>query len=216
LSGPGYLDDYAFVMQGLLSLLQVEWRDHIARFLTSLADRVLDRFEDRDGGGFFFTAHDAEPLLYRPKPMLDDAVPPGNAVAARVLLELGDLFAEPRYIEAVERTLSCARSRLEQLPAGHCALLDVLEARELPPETIILRGPLDEAESWRKSISRGFKPWRSIFVIPYDGVTFVPAYLPRLIPASQRASVTAFVCSGMQCSLPLRTLDALQDALGIR
>lgn len=216
LSGPGYLDDYAFLMQGLLSLLKVEWRDPIAQFLKDLADSTLDRFEDREGGGFFFTANDAEELLYRPKPMLDDAVPPGNAVAARVLLELGDLFAEPRYVEAVERTLACARSRLEQLPAGHCALLDALEARILPPETIILRGPRDEAESWRQAIVQGFKPWRRIFVIPYEGVAFLPAYLPRLVSASQRSSVTAFVCSGMQCSLPLRSLDALQDALGIR
>ncbi len=214
ISGPGYLDDYAFVMQGLLSLLKVEWHDETARFLQALADATLDRFEDSDGGGFFFTAHDAEELLYRPKPMLDDAVPPGNAIAMRVLQELGDLFAEPRYITSVERTLACARSRLEQLPAGHCAMLDALEARLLAPETIILRGPKEEAFQWRRSIAQGFKPWRSVFVIPYDGVAFIPSYLPRLVSASQRSSVTAFVCTGMQCSLPIKSLEALQDALG--
>jgi uncharacterized protein YyaL (SSP411 family) len=201
-------------MEGLLSLLKAEWRDETARFLKSLADQVLERFEDREGGGFFFSAHDAQVLLYRPKPMLDDAVPPGNATVARVLLQLGDLFAESRYLEAAQRTLACARGRLEQMPAGHCAMLDALEAQVIPPQTVVLRGPRDEAEVWRGQIERGFKPWRRVYVIPYQGVEFIPPFLPRLVSASQRESVTAFVCSGLECSLPIKSLDALREALG--
>jgi len=213
-SGGAYLDDYAFLMEGLLSLLKVEWRDEIARFLKTLADQALDRFEDQEGGGFFFSAHDAEVLLYRPKPMLDDAVPPGNAIIARVLLQLGDLFAEPRYLTAAARTLACGRSRLEQMPAGHCAMLDALEAEVSLPETVVLRGPKDEAEEWRSQITHGFKPWRRIYVIPYQGVEFIPSWLPRLVSAAQRDTVTAFVCSGLECSLPMRSLDALRETLG--
>lgn len=212
-SGPAYLDDYAFVAEGLLTLLKVEWRDGVAQFLRAVLDAALDQFEDADQGGFFFTAHDAETLLYRPKPMLDDAVPPGNAVIGRVLLETGELFSEARYLDAAMRTLNCARTRLEQLPAGHCAMLDMLEMQVVAPESIVLRGPAEMADGWRRRIDKGLKPWRRVYVIPYDGVRHAPAWLPRLIPVAEREQVTAFVCRGLECSLPIRSEEALDGWL---
>ena len=60
---------------------------------------MLAHFEDRDAGGFFFTADDHEPLIMRPKTFGDDATPAGNGVAARLLVRLGYLLAEPRYLD---------------------------------------------------------------------------------------------------------------------
>ncbi len=92
-----------------------------------LADTVLARFYDTDGGGFFFTAHDHERLIHRPKPTIDDAMPPGNGVLARALNLLGHLLGETRYLDAASGTLRWARAAMEQYPAGHATLLSALE-----------------------------------------------------------------------------------------
>jgi len=210
----GYLDDYAFLLQGLASLLAYEWDDATASFSRELCETVLAQFEDSERGGFFFTSHDHEKLLYRPKPTLDDAMPPGNGVLAEALLILGHLFAEPRYLTAAERTLACPRAQMEQLPAGHCSMLHALEMVASPPDTIVLRGPVELVSEWRDAISEGYKPWQRVYSIPYEGIRSVPAYLPRMVPIESRQVVIAYVCRGLQCGLPITDLDTLKKAIG--
>ena len=70
-----------------------------------LADVLLNHFEDTEQGGFFFTSHDHEALITRPKPGYDNATPSGNGVAAYALQRLGHLLGEFRYLEASMRCL---------------------------------------------------------------------------------------------------------------
>ena len=200
-------------MDGLLALLRAGWRDADALFLRSLAETLLVQFEDRENGGFFFTAHDQEPLIHRPKPTLDEALPPGNGVAALVLQEAGHLFAESRYLEAADRTIVWARGNMEQYPAGHCTLLSALEAALAEPEQIIIRGPAGDLQEWVAAATDGYRPWRKVYPIAYEGVEELPPYIPQLVSADSQQRVSAFVCQGTQCSLPLEDLDAFTDAL---
>jgi len=80
--GEGFLDDYAFMAQALLSLDRKEEAEQIVR-------QMCERFEDTEGGGFYFTAADASDLIVRQKTGSDSPLPSGNAVAARVCLALG-------------------------------------------------------------------------------------------------------------------------------
>ena len=202
---PAYLDDYANLLDGLLALLQVRWRDADTAFAKSLADTVLARFYDNDGGGFYFTAHDHERLIHRPKPSIDDAMPPGNGVLARALNLLGHLLGETRYLDAASGTLKWARGAMEQYPAGHSTLLSALEDELHPPELVIVRGPRAELESWLRPVRTGYRPWRHAFGIPYEDVGVMPAYLPRLVSAEKQRQCTAYVCSGLSCSLPIHS-----------
>jgi uncharacterized protein len=210
---PAYLDDYAYLMDGLITLLGVRWRDADATLLMKLADTLLERFEDRAAGGFFFTAHDHEPLIYRPKPTTDDALPPGNGVAARVLLELGHLMGAQRFIDSANRVLAWARGMMEQHPPGHCALLAALQASRTPGEQIIIRGPEEELDAWRRATTAGYHPWRRVFTIPYEGMRVVPAYLPKLVSANFRQKVVAYRCEGFSCSLPIESLEEFTASL---
>ena len=210
---PAYLDDYANLLDGLLALLQVRWRDADVRFAKFLADTVLARFYDNDGGGFYFTAHDHERLILRPKPTVDDATPPGNGVLARALNLLGHLLGETRYLDAASGTLRWARAAMEQYPAGHSTLLGALEDELTPPELIIVRGPKAELESWLRPHRSGFRPWRHTFGIPYEDVGLMPSFLPRLVSAEKQRQCTAYVCRGLACSLPIHSQDELAAAL---
>ena len=128
----GFLDDYANLLDGLLVLLEAQWRSCDIEFAQTLAELLLAKFLD-DDGGFFFTAHGQDKLIHRPKPTVDDALPPGNGTAAIALLKLGHLLNEPRYVEAAHATLDWARASIEQYPAGHCTLLRGLESHLYSP-----------------------------------------------------------------------------------
>ena len=209
----GYLDDYANVLDGLIALLAVRWRDSDVRFAKQLADVLLSRFYDTDNGGFYFTSDGHERLIQRPKPTIDDALPPGNGTATVALLKLGHLLGETQYLDAAHNTLRWARAVMEKLPAGHCTLLNALEDVAYPPQQVILRGPAEAMAPWVAELTGTYAPWRTVFAIPYEGAGLIPAYLPRLVSAEQQAKVQAFVCSGTQCSLPMDSLEEVKSAL---
>ena len=209
---PGYLDDYANMLQGLLSLLSVRWRDADLMFASFLGDELLQRFEDRESGGFYFTAHDHEKLIHRPKPAADDALPAGNGTAVCALTALGHLTGEQRYLEAATRTLAWARGFVEQHPAGHCLMLTAIEGNVHPPELVIVRGPTDDVGPWLAAAREGYRPARAVYAIPYESAQ-VPKYLPRLVSAETRAKVSAFFCADLACSTPITDFDAFKQAV---
>ena len=91
---PAYLDDYAFLIDAGLELLQSDWRTSDLMWIKQLADTLLERFEDKANGGFYFTGDDHEALIHRPRPLGDEAMPSGNGVAAFALARLGHLLGE--------------------------------------------------------------------------------------------------------------------------
>ncbi|HEY7379537.1 MAG TPA: thioredoxin domain-containing protein, partial [Steroidobacteraceae bacterium] len=155
---PAYLDDYVFVADAILELLQYRWRSADLGFATSLLDAVLEHFGDRERGGFFFTADDHETLMHRSKTFSDDSLPNGNAVAARVFGRAGHLLGETRYLEAAERTLRAGWAQLERYPQGHAALLNALEEHLEPLEIVIVRGAEGELRRWRDELAALYAP----------------------------------------------------------
>ncbi len=206
---PAYLDDYVFLIDGILELLQARWRDGDLTFAIALADAVLAHFEDKEHGGFFFTADDHEKLIHRPKPLGDDALPSGNGIAAFVLGRLGHLLGEPRYLDAAARTVQAAWPSVTEIPYAHNALLLAAEEYLHPPQTIVLRGSLDAMSEWRAICAKDYAPRRLTLAIPTDA-TGLPGALAHRKP---RDGVVAYVCDGLACSAPLETPGALEAAL---
>ena len=205
---PAYLDDYAFLADGLMELLQYRWRSDYLAYACQLVDVLLARFEDPNGG-FFFTADDHETLIHRPKPFSDEATPSGNGVATQVLLRLGHLLGETRYLDAAERTLRAAWPVLQEYPQAHGTLLQALRAYLAPPEVIVIRGDPDTLADWQRYVSAGYNPGRMSFVIPNDAET-LPSLLQERAP---QGDAVAYVCKGMLCRAPVTTLEELAATL---
>jgi uncharacterized protein len=199
-----YLDDYAFLLDGLLELLQTRWRSEDLSLAVDLAEVLLNRFQD-PAGGFFFTADDHEALIHRSKSFSDEAVPAGNAIAAQALGRLGLLLGDTRYLEAVERTLRAAWPMLERYPHAHAALLVALEEHIDAPEIVVIRGSQQDAVQWRDSLSAIYAPRRLVFAIPQDAQN-LPAALTEKKPME---TTVAYICRGSTCSEPVRSLSAL-------
>ncbi|MCH2336867.1 MAG: thioredoxin domain-containing protein [Pseudomonadales bacterium] len=208
----GFLDDYANLLDGLLVLLEAQWRSCDIEFAQTLAELLLAKFLD-DDGGFFFTAHGQDKLIHRPKPTVDDALPPGNGTAAIALLKLGHLLNEPRYVEAAHATLDWARASIEQYPAGHCTLLRGLESHLYSPQQIMVRGPQEAMVSWLSLAREGYTPDRCVYGIPYDQTSPIPKQLPSLVSAETRRVVTAYVCQDLSCKPPITDFEEYKDAI---
>jgi uncharacterized protein len=202
-----YLDDYAFLADALLELLQARWRDRDLEFARSLAEAILERFADSQGGGFYFTASDHERLIHRSKSFSDESIPAGNAVAAGVLCRLGFLLGVPRYRAAAERALRAGFPAMREYPEGHMSLSAVLEDYLKPLEILILRGP--EAPRWQHALVSRYAPSRMVFAIPND-TPELPASIAAKRPQGQ---AVAYLCSGTSCSAPFTRLEELERAL---
>jgi uncharacterized protein YyaL (SSP411 family) len=195
----GYLDDYAYLLASLLELLQTRWRTRDLHFAIQLADTLLEHFEDRECGGFFFTADDHEQLILRPKTYADEAIPAGNGVAAGALLLLGHLVGESRYLEAGERALKGAWEAITEYPSAHCTLLEALDQYLHPGEIIVLRGSGEELQQWQNRAQRNFAPRRYCVSIPRDEQD-----LPPLLEGKKAsAGILAYICHGTRCGEPI-------------
>jgi len=201
-----YLDDYAFLLDALIELMQHDFRAADLEWARALADVLLDQFEDREHGGFFFVSHDHEQLLYRAKSGRDHATPSGNGIAALALNRLGHLAGEPRYSEAAARTLRAFKTLLEQEPIAHTSLCAALEEELAPPAVVILRG--DEAGAWQRELNGRYLPHVLTLAIP-SGEPDLPATLVK--PAG--AAVNAWVCRGVTCLPPITDRAELLSVL---
>ena len=208
---PAYLDDHAFLLEAALRLLQAGWRPERLGFAIELAEALLDRFEDRERGGFWFTAHDHEALMHRSKSFSDDSLPAGNGVAAAWLGRLGHLLGETRYLEAAERTLAAGWAGLAEMPHAHGAMLTALEEYLEPPQTIVLRGRGESLERWRARCAAPYAPRRYVVAVP-DDAPDLPGLLAARTPRPEGSPV-AYVCEGHRCDAPITSFDELEAAL---
>ena len=203
-----YLDDYVYLVDAILELLQVRWRDGDLAFAIELAEAVLAHFSDASGG-FFFTSDDHEQLIQRPKPNHDDATPAGNGIAAKVFGRLGHLLGETRYLEAAEGTLKSVWSGIESMPHGHTSLLVALEEALFPYQSVIIRGQGTALEQWRAQSARAYAPTRFTLAIP-DNANRLPGELDARTAAQH---TQAYICNGMTCSAPVSDLDTFTQQL---
>jgi hypothetical protein len=208
-----FLDDYANAITGLLDLMLVRWREQDASFVVALADKVIADFYDTSNGGFFFTSKDQEGLIFRPKPTLDESVPPGNASLALAMNRLGHLFGKNKYLDVGTNTLRWARAIMEQYPSSHYGLVSALEEANEPLTQIILRGPEEDMRIWRQAIGSSYAPWRRCYSIPYDQVKILPSYVPALVSSQTKGKVSAFIYDGQACSPAITDLKAFKQAI---
>jgi uncharacterized protein YyaL (SSP411 family) len=207
---PAYLDDHAFLLDALLELLQSQWSSEHLQFAVTLADTLLEHFEDAADGGFFFTANDHEELIHRPKPLADESVPSGNGIAAFALQRLGFLLGETRYLDAAERTLRAAWRAMHEYPHGHVTLLTALEEYLDHPESVIIRGDEDEVGRWQDAAAKLYAPRRLTFAIGRDEQSLPGALADR---AAVEDDTVAYRCLGTHCELPLTSWEALAASL---
>ena len=113
-----YVDDYAFLIDGLLSLHQATGKDEWLTSAKELADDQIKLFWDQEADGFFFTSHHHEELIARTKNAYDAVLPSGNSVSARNYLKLSKLTGNKDYTQTAQKILQLFAANLKTVPRG--------------------------------------------------------------------------------------------------
>ena len=198
---PAYLDDYTFLLDALLESLSAHYSDDRLFWAREIAAVLLDAFEDRQEGGFFFTARDHEELLCRIKTGHDQSLPNGNGVAVRGLLRLGSLLGDLPMLESAERALTLFAGTFNSRPEGFDSLLSALSYRLAGAPTVILQGR--EAARWQsRALSSHIPVWT---ILSAEG-----REIAGKSPAGQE-STRAWICGTFGCLPPVD--DGLETLL---
>ena len=202
-----YLDDHAYLLAAAIELLQVRFDQGLLEFARQLGDALLERFEDKQGGGYYFTSNDHEKLLARMKPLHDGAQASGNGVAMLALTRLTHLTGDPRFAASADAALSANWNTLEQAPDACASMLMALEEQLTPTRTIVLTGPALGVGEWKRRLAGRYLP-HSLVIALEDG----EALMPDILAKPRKDSVNAWVCEGVIC---LEPVDKYEDLLGL-
>jgi uncharacterized protein len=134
-----FLDDYAFLIGGLVALHRATGDERWLKDADRLMETQLEQYWDERNGGFFFTPDDHEELIARSKVPTDGAIPSGNSVSAENLVYLGGALGKPEYLQRARRTITSASAILEQSPVAAPQLVAVIP--ELLEAEALLKAP---------------------------------------------------------------------------
>jgi len=137
---PAFLDDYAFLVDGLLRLRsateEARWLDEALR----LTEEQEERLGDGENGGYFAAGADRR-LLFRARPAFDGAVSSGNGVSVLNLIELFALTGEGRFRDRAEATLRAFADGISRAPVAHVTLIRGLARLRDAPRATAARVP---------------------------------------------------------------------------
>ncbi len=158
--GPAFLEDHAFLADGLLALYEATFEPRWLAAARRLTERLVQQFYDPGSGLFFDTPAEHEPLIARPRRLTDEAIPAGGSVATDVLLRLSVLYGEPHWWQIGQRVLESTVSMLGEHPSAFGRLLSALEFFAVPHREIALVGPsaAPATRALADVVARAFRP----------------------------------------------------------
>jgi uncharacterized protein YyaL (SSP411 family) len=190
-----YLDDYAFMAMGALDLARFEKSDAVVAQAIQMATlwmkRVIRRFKDKAGAGYFFTSDDHEELIHRPKTIFDQAIPSGTAVIIQTMMALTEINPDTatEFTEEWEKQLSSFWAQAERQPYGCGEMSNAALLSLVGPLVISGEGAFEACNSpfvFRKGISKA---------------------------QAKTDSGRLLVCHRQTCDAPLSSLGALEQAI---
>ncbi|MBW3653149.1 MAG: thioredoxin domain-containing protein [Actinobacteria bacterium] len=203
-----YLEDHAFLLEALLTLYEATFEARWFHAARELADTIIERFGDPDGGGFWQTSIDHEQLVARRKEIDDSPIPSGQSSTAFGLLRLAALTGEARYEQAALGVLQLFGDLLRRSPLAFGHLLQALDFHLAPTQEVALVG--SDVTALARVVRSEFRP--HLVLAGGDGAdgAGVPLLEGRT-PLDGRAA--AYVCEQFTCKRPVSEPDELARLL---
>jgi uncharacterized protein YyaL (SSP411 family) len=210
-----YLEDYAFYIDGLLTLFETTGELEWFQEACALAATMIDEFWDAEEGGFFFTGKSHEDLIVRAKDFVDNATPSGNSVAAEVLLRIGMLTDNSDYQRRAATVLRLTASMVRRYASGFGRMLCALDFYLGKPKEIAVIGEpaSEDTQSLLKEIWKPYLPNRVIAQTSSadkNAAQLIPLLRDR---PGRDNKATAYVCEHFICKEPATAPSQLASQL---
>ncbi|WP_021166782.1 hypothetical protein SOV_09850 [Sporomusa ovata DSM 2662] len=212
----GYVDDYAFLLWGLLEVYETTFNPKYLRQAIHISMDLKELFWDNWDGGFYFTGHDSEELLLRPKEIYDGAMPSGNSVAALALLKLARLTDNNEYNAMVEAMFTCFSAEVTHYPRAYTFFLLALDYYLSAPSHIVIAGDKEDTEvqAMLALARQRFMPETTVIYNDPEYQTDNSELIP--VAAGQVAvggRATGYICENFACQRPVQTLEEFKQYL---
>ncbi|KMY69093.1 thioredoxin [Desulfocarbo indianensis] len=215
--GPGYLDDHAFMIWGLIELYESGFDPaHLAAAL-ELADAANRFFWDDLHHGYFFTPHHGENLIVREKDLYDGALPSGNSSMALNLLRLARLTGDQAWENRAHKLMAAMSAQVAQQPMAYTQFLMALDFALGPAREVVVAGEPEHpmVQELLGVAKRRFLPNRALLLKPGGAPG---RRLAQLAPFTEDMSpgesgAAAYVCRDFACQRPVATPADLIEAL---
>ncbi|MBW1797396.1 MAG: thioredoxin domain-containing protein [Deltaproteobacteria bacterium] len=214
---PGYLDDYAFLVWGLIELYEATFDVSCLEKAIALNQAMLDIFWDKQGGGLYFTGKGNETLITRSKEIYDGALPSGNSVAALNFLRLGRITGNPGLEQKAEQLTGAFSKEVASFPMAYTQLLVALDFMFGPTQEIVIAGDpsLETTQAMVKAVRKSFIPNKIVLLYP-DGpdgqrLEGISPFVKNMYPIKNKS--TAYVCQQYACKTPITDAAQLEKIL---
>jgi len=205
----GYLEDYACLIDALISLYEATFDPRWIGEAGKFAERMVSKFWDPRDKGFFFTADDHEPLIHRPKEFQDNATPSGNSVAAFALLRLWKLTGDERWPQYATAVLERVAELLPRHPSAFPHLLCALDFFLGKPKEIAIVGDPADART-RELLQEVLHVY-----LPNKVVACGTGSDPFLLKDKPQVNgqATAYLCRNFTCLQPVTVPKELAEKI---
>jgi len=210
-----YLEDYAYLADGLLALYEATFDLRWFEEAHALVETMIEQFADEAEGGFFFTSADHEKLIARTKDWYDNATPGGNSVAAHVLLKFALLTGDESYRQKAEQILKMLKPAMMRSPSAFGHLLCALDFSLSSPYEIALVGSSESADmrTLADSVFKRYLP-NKVVALANPADSRAAEAIKLLENRSQiEGKATAYVCRNFYCEAPVTAHQQLEEQL---
>ncbi len=214
----GMLDDYAFLIWGLIELYEATFDTTFLESALDLNDELVKHFWDDDEGGFYLTADDAEVILARRKTLHDGAIPSGNSVAMLNLIRLARFTGKTELEEKASLLAKASSALATRVPTAFTQMLTAVEfAVGEPMEILIVSEEKGDAvEEMLKTVRQSYIP-NKVVLLKLLGME-EEKKLAEIAPFTRDfgtvdGKATAYVCKNYACQAPVTDADELALAL---
>jgi len=207
-----FLEDYAALILGLLELYQTDFNEKWFISAKELADEMIEKFSDPDGG-FFDTPSNGQNLLFRPKDVQDNATPSGNALACEALLKLAAFTDNGNYRDIAEKALGLVTKFTLQYPLGFGRWLTAAEIASGTVKQVAVVGEAEDPNFQRllKVIRAEYRPNVVVAASSSSIKENAPTLLYNRTMVDGKATV--YVCEGFVCKQPTTEVEVLVEQL---
>jgi uncharacterized protein YyaL (SSP411 family) len=209
-----YLDDYAFLIQGLLDAYEALFDVTYLEWAFELAEYTNSKFWDDEKYGYFYTSADQEELIERLKDEHDASLPSGSAIMMLNLLRFYSLTESNDFLDIAESMLKKYGKRMVSNPYGYASYFLGLDFYLKKPKEIVLVLPEGgNAQDYYDTIFKSYLPNKVVIAMEID--KSVPTLSASLLQGKEPidGKITAYVCHNFACSQPVFSPEDLEKLL---